>query len=410
MSLFIAIALVLLSCGSPVLAEATAHRVLAPGQGPYRPLLRRTARPAGRWSAGTTRTTSICFPAGTFAPHRGTRVVETDAGQEGRSGRYDAKPKEGYTGGVEVHAFQRLADGNTMVAESGNRRIVEVSPEGKIVREVPLKVENPHPHRDTRMVRKLDGGNYLVCQGGRGAFTSMPRQGRSSWTYRLDLAGRPRSDGHGPEGHGTEVYGAAARLKNGNTLIACRNGNRVIEVTPEGKTVWSVEQKELPGITLGWVTTLHALPNGNVIFGNCHAGPENPQLVEVTRDKQVVWTFKDFKRFGNSLAVAHVLDLPEGTIRLITGSRGTLVGECRGPVLFFGPLARRRPAVERCLKECVSKRGQRAVCPPSPNPRGLQSQLCALKGVLNADSTKRTPGVFHGSPSKRLSGGKGLPP
>src|SRR5689334_10679617 len=31
---------------------------------------------------------------------------------------YEAKPKSGYRGKVEVHAFQRLPDGNTMVAES----------------------------------------------------------------------------------------------------------------------------------------------------------------------------------------------------------------------------------------------------------------------------------------------------
>jgi hypothetical protein len=56
------------------------------------------------------------------------------------------------------------------------------------------------------------------------------------------------------------------------------------------------------------VTTLRPLPNGNLIFGNCHAGPDNPQLIEVTRDKKVVWTFKDFKTFGNDLATAIVLD------------------------------------------------------------------------------------------------------
>ena len=89
----------------------------------------------------------------------------------------------------------------------------------------------------------------------------------------------------------------------------------MFEVTPEGKTTWSIDQKELPGITLAWVTTLHVLPNGNIIVGNCHAGPENPQLFEVTRNKQVVWQFRDFDTFGNGLASSQILDLPEGTIR-----------------------------------------------------------------------------------------------
>ncbi len=228
--------------------------------------------------------------------------------------QYTAKAKPRYEGGLEVHAFQRLPDGNTMVAVSGNRQIVEVSPEGKIVKTIDLKVDHPHPHRDTRMVRKLETGHYLVCHEGDGCVREYDGDGKVVWTYTLDLAGRPRHDGHGVEGHGTEVFGAL-RLKSGNTLIAAGNGNRVIEVTPEGKTVWALEQKELPGITLAWVTTLHALPNGNIIFGNCHAGPENPQLIEVTRDKKVVWTFKDHEHFGNSLAVAQVLGVPEGTQR-----------------------------------------------------------------------------------------------
>jgi hypothetical protein len=224
--------------------------------------------------------------------------------------QYEARPKAGYTGRVEVHAFQRLADGLTLVAESGNRRLVEVDGEGKIVKEVPLTVDHPDPHRDTRLARKLAGGNYLVCHEGDGMVREYDGAGQVVWSYKLDLAGRPRSPGHGPEGHGTEVFGAL-RLKSGNTLIACGNGNRVIDVTAEGKTVWSLEQDDLPGIKLAWVTTLQVLPSGNLIIGNCHAGEENPQLFEVTREMKIVWSFRDIKHFGNSLAAAQVLDLDD---------------------------------------------------------------------------------------------------
>jgi hypothetical protein len=228
--------------------------------------------------------------------------------------KHSARPKPGYSGPIEIHSFQRLDDGSTMIAESGNARIVEVDKEDRIVREIPLTVEHPSPHRDTRMARKLNNGNYLVCHEGDGKVREYDSTGKVVWTYALDLAGRPRANGHGPEGHGVEVYGAV-RLANGNTVIAGGNNNRVIEVTPEGKIVWTLDQKELPGVTLAWVTTLHALPNGNLIVGNCHAGPDNPQLFEVTREKKVVWTFKNYPVFGNDLAAAHVLDLPDKTIR-----------------------------------------------------------------------------------------------
>jgi hypothetical protein len=64
----------------------------------------------------------------------------------------------------------------------------------------------------------------------------------------------------------------------------------------------------LPNIQLAWVTTLQVLPNGNIVLDNCHAGPKNPQIIEVNRDKKVVWTFHDFDRFGDATTNTQVLD------------------------------------------------------------------------------------------------------
>jgi len=215
---------------------------------------------------------------------------------------------------IEIHAVQRLKDGTTLVAESGNRRLAIVDQEGRVSHSIPLTIDNPNPHRDTRLVRQTPEGTFLVCHEGDGMVREYDQKGKVIWSHKLDLAGRPRSGGHGPEGHGTEVYGAW-RTTKGSTWIACGNGNRVIELDPKGKEVWSLEQKEIPGIVLAWVTMLHLLPDGNVIVGNCHAGPEQPQLIEVTRDKKLVWAFHNFKQFGNGLAAAQVFNLPEGTIR-----------------------------------------------------------------------------------------------
>jgi hypothetical protein len=227
--------------------------------------------------------------------------------------QWESKPKPGYSGRVEIHSYQRLPNGMTMIAESGNQRIVEVDSKGVAKFELPLTVEKPNAHRDTRMVRPVAGG-YLVCQEGDGKLHEYDRKGNIVWSYELDLNGRPRAPGHGVEGHGTELFGAV-RLKNGNTLIAGGNNNRVLEVNRQGNVVWSVDHNELPGINFAWMTTLQVLPNGNVIIGNTHAGPENPQLIEVTRDKQVVWQFKDFKHFGNNLVAAQVINLKGKVIR-----------------------------------------------------------------------------------------------
>src|SRR5262245_24242242 len=82
--------------------------------------------------------------------------------------QYEAKPKDGYAGRVEIHSYQRSKDGLTLIAESGNARLVEVDKKGQIVKEIALTVQRPNAHRDTRMVRKLDNGHYLVCHEGDG--------------------------------------------------------------------------------------------------------------------------------------------------------------------------------------------------------------------------------------------------
>lgn len=242
-------------------------------------------------------------------------LVEVDPKTNKTVWEYDAGKMNGNAGKrVEVHAFQRLPDGNTMIAESGVGRIIEVDREGKIVRQIKLKVAKNDPHRDTRLVRKLDNGHYLVAHEGEGAVREYDAEGNVVWDYPVPLFGKQRKGGHGPEAFGNAVF-SALRLPNGNTLIGTGNGHSVLEVTPDKKIVWEVHQDDLKGVKLAWVTTLEVHPNGNVVIGNCHAGPDNPQLVEVDRNKQVVWTFKDWKHFGDAMSNSQVLGVPGPVIR-----------------------------------------------------------------------------------------------
>ena len=207
---------------------------------------------------------------------------------------------------VEVHAFQRLEDGNTMVVESGIGRIIEVTKDGKVAKEVKLEITKPSAHSDTRLVRKLASGNYLVAHESQGKAKEYNPEGKVVWEYEVPMFDKKPAGGHGPEAFGNHLF-SAIRLENGNTLIGTGNGHSVLEVTPDKKIVWQVHQKDLPGITLAWVCRVERLANGNTIINNCHAGPENPQLIEVTPDKKVVWQWKDFKNFGNSTPVAFLL-------------------------------------------------------------------------------------------------------
>ena len=214
-----------------------------------------------------------------------TNVIEIDA--DGKEvWKYQAgKTQSG--GPIEIHAFRRLPSGLTMIAESGAARIIEVDREGKIVHSIPLSVPTPDAHRDTRLVRPTPQGNYVVAHEALGLAREYDRNGKVVWEYDV----------------GSKLY-SAVRLANGNTLIGTGDGHRVIEVSPDKKIVWELTEKELPGVQLAWITMVDRLPNGNTWIVNCHAGPDNPQLIEVSPDKKIVWSFKDFERFGNALPVA----------------------------------------------------------------------------------------------------------
>ena len=245
------------------------------------------------------------------------KVVEIDPKTRKVVWSYDSSKQNGNQGKrIEVHAFQPLANGRVMIAESGARRIIEIDRAGKMQHSIKLQVKQPHPHRDTRLVRKIANGNYLVCHEGDGAVREYDgKTGKVVWDYDVPLFGKPRRGGHGPEAFGNQVFGAV-RLKNGHTLIATGNGHSVLEVTREKKIVWKIEQKDLPGITLAWVTTLEVLPNGHYVIGNCHAGPKNPLVIEVDpKTRKVVWTLDQFQLFGNSVPNTQVLDVEGDVIR-----------------------------------------------------------------------------------------------
>lgn len=238
-----------------------------------------------------------------------TRVVEVTQDEKKQIvWEYDAR-KHGNNPNrpVEIHAFQRLENGDTMIAESGTCRILEVSATGEIKKELPMKVNSPSAHSDTRQVVKLANGHYLAAHERDGMVREYDEKGAVVWEYAVPLFDRKPAGGHGVEAYGNAVFGVQ-RLPNGNTLIGCGNGHRVLEVTPAKEIVWKLEASDLPGIELAWVCGVMRLPNGNTRFINCHAGPKNPQMIEVDAQKKIVWTMKDFVNFGNSMPVGLVLE------------------------------------------------------------------------------------------------------
>jgi len=203
---------------------------------------------------------------------------------------YESRTANGNEGkNVDVHAFDRLPNGHTVIVESAIGRIIHVDQKGNIQKIIPLGKDG---RENTRLVRVLKNGGYLACAENPGVVTEYDAEGKIVWEYPTN----------------TRVFGAI-RLRNGNTLIATGSGNSVIEVTPAKEVVWEIAKK-VPNteIEIAWTTALQELPNGNFMIGNCHAGENNPQIFEINRDKKVVWEFQQWDLVGNGLACWEVLN------------------------------------------------------------------------------------------------------
>ena len=153
-------------------------------------------------------------------------------------------------------------------------------------------------HGFIRNARKLQNGNYLV------AFYAGKK------VREFDAAGTVVWECPVPAG----VH-SCIRLPNGNTLIASADMAKpagIFEVDKAGKTVWSVTDGELPGISLKFLAGLQRLPNGNTVFTNWLGHGQlgkSAQIVEVTPDKKVLWAYYNHETI-KTVASVQLLDVP----------------------------------------------------------------------------------------------------
>ncbi|MCA8987536.1 MAG: hypothetical protein KDA78_07840 [Planctomycetaceae bacterium] len=184
----------------------------------------------------------------------------------------------------EIGTVQRLADGNTLITELGQKpRLLEVTSEGKIAVEVPLAPETDNAHMQTRMARKLPNGNYLVphlLAFQVKEYTPEGKVVRSIPTDLEELGGR-----------GAENWPfTAIVLENKNVLVNLTHGNKTAIFDQTGKVVWKVSNEDFPGNPFDDPCGAHRLPNGNTVICSYHA-PKGIKVFEVTPDKKIVWTY-----------------------------------------------------------------------------------------------------------------------
>ena len=202
-----------------------------------------------------------------------------------------------YESRSEIYACQRLANGNTFIGESNSGKLLEVNPQGKIIKSINLLPDSVDGgYAFMRNARKLANGHYLVAHYGLDVVREYDETGKL--VMEIAVKGGPHS---------------VIRLPDGNTLVACSDHNgdpKVVEFDPSGEIVWQVLKNDLPGIELKFMTGLQRLSNGNTVMTNW-LGHNNfgkaPHAIEVTPDKKVVWQFNDFS-FMQTMSSIEILD------------------------------------------------------------------------------------------------------
>lgn len=187
----------------------------------------------------------------------------------------------------EISTAQPLPGGRFLVAELGPRPLaIILSREGKVQSSMPLQCQTENAHMQTRMLRRLPNGNYIAPHLLDFVVKEYnPATGEVLRSFPTDDRGRDKRD----------WPFTAIRLENGNTLIGCTNGNRVIEVDADGTIAWSVNNDDLGETLLNDACGIQRLPNGNTVICSYNAKGAHVKLFEVTRNKEVVWRYAGMK-------------------------------------------------------------------------------------------------------------------
>jgi homoserine O-acetyltransferase len=200
--------------------------------------------------------------------------------------------------GTEIHTAQPIGAERMMMVQNGDpaKLLVVNKSSGATEKEFVLPTANPkNTHPQFRHARVTSVGTFLVAHMDMGKVVEYDKDGKEIWSVAVPSPW------------------AAARLKNGNTLVTS-NRNLVREVNPAGETVWELKQSDVPDIRLFNTQTACRLASGNTIVNNWRTpqgGNQPVQLLEVTPDKKLVWAVRswDDPNLGPSTNI-QVLDEP----------------------------------------------------------------------------------------------------
>ncbi len=164
-----------------------------------------------------------------------------------------------------------LQDNTLSICDRNNNRCVHVDRNGEVLWQFSEGVEHPHN------AHPLSDGNILLSDSDRNMILEVSPQKEVVWSYgdgSPEVLNWPR---------------CAVRLESGNTVICDSKNARVIEVTREGETIWEYRVDYFAKFY-----DIQVLPNNNILVTD----QQHHQVIEVDRSGNYRWLHRNYHMVG----------------------------------------------------------------------------------------------------------------
>jgi DNA-binding beta-propeller fold protein YncE len=241
------------------------------------------------------------------------RVIEVDPakGVTWQYGNANNRLGGGQGSGVnqlnEPSAATRLPNGNTLVVDAGNQRVLEIDQLGGVVWTYKgMNVTGGAGVKDPVLAKRVSDGNVLIA--GRQGICEVDRDLAIQWEYHLVPTHSPaknaasaavRAEAAAPAPQQLRVAAESdvpIQLPN-RFLQADRSHNRIWEVDRQKEIVWQYTGMAAAGSDRGQLDRPHyarRLRNGNTLITDTG----HHRVLEVTPQGAMVWEFGQFGKLG----------------------------------------------------------------------------------------------------------------
>ena len=197
--------------------------------------------------------------------------------------------------GEEYHTASVLKNGTLLLACCGNpARIIEMTSSGKILKEVKFDTGVKNPHMQFRKVAKNKRGNYYVALFSGKELLEVSPKGEILNRVKLDL----------------DAF-AVKELANGSVMISGGGGKIRILNPKTGEILRRIDSSTLSdeNVKLLFATEAQYLKGGNILATNWNGHDKDksqPKVLEITPENKVIWKLENDENIDNVSSITIV--------------------------------------------------------------------------------------------------------